>query len=164
MRRGRRQQIKFRRRLIPANEGCPGYQYAPFRIGGYQCWGPTLILDRWANDQFELLTSTHILDWVARALHKPCWQQRQDVGELGIRLADLSQIVEQVYPVDDVHGVAEDDEDDMILATAVAANADYLVTGDKGLVELTVFRGIRIVSPRAFLDMLDSERPNVGEA
>ena len=41
-----------------------------------------------------------------------------------------------------------------MLATAVAANADYLVTGDKYLQRLDEFRGIPIISPRDFLDML----------
>ena len=48
-----------------------------------------------------------------------------------------------------------DPKDDMIVATAVAAKADYLVTGDrKHLLERGTYEGIRIVTPRAFLDLL----------
>ncbi|MEJ7900756.1 MAG: hypothetical protein WKF63_02870 [Thermomicrobiales bacterium] len=40
------------------------------------------------------------------------------------------------------------------MATAVAAKVDYLVTGDKYLLRIGEFRGILIVSPRQFLDLM----------
>ena len=55
----------------------------------------------------------------------------------------------------DVHGVATHPEDDLTLASAVSAHADYLVTGDKKLQGLCSYQGVRIVSPRAFLEMLE---------
>jgi uncharacterized protein len=57
-----------------------------------------------------------------------------------------------------VSGVATHPEDDMILATALSAQADYLVTGDRQLQALGEFRGVRIVSPRQFVMVL--ERPS----
>lgn len=51
-----------------------------------------------------------------------------------------------------------DPKDDVILATAVAAGAGYLVTGDRRhLLSLGAYAGIRIVSPRAFLDLVRSD-------
>jgi putative PIN family toxin of toxin-antitoxin system len=48
-----------------------------------------------------------------------------------------------------------DPKDDMIVATAVAAKADYLVTGERQhLLPKRENQGIRIVSPREFLDQL----------
>jgi len=46
--------------------------------------------------------------------------------------------------------VCRDRSDDAILACAVAARAEFLVTGDDDLLELHTFRGIRIVRPRDF--------------
>lgn len=113
---------------------------------------PQRIVQLWSDDQFDLVASDHILDGVERALLKPYWQRRLDLTQIQDRLTRLRRIVDVVSPTDDVHGVAEDDEDDLVLATAVAAEADYLVTGDKYLLDIEEFRGIRIVSPRAFLD------------
>ena len=49
--------------------------------------------------------------------------------------------------------VTSDPEDDVVLATAVAGRATYLVTGDKRhLLPLGEHRGVRIVTPRVFLD------------
>lgn len=53
-----------------------------------------------------------------------------------------------------VQGVATHQEDDLILATAVSAGADYLVTGDQQLQALGSYRGVTILSTRAFLNVL----------
>lgn len=53
-----------------------------------------------------------------------------------------------------VQGVATHPEDDLILATAVSAQADYLVTGDRQLLALGQYRGVRIVTPRDFAAIL----------
>lgn len=51
--------------------------------------------------------------------------------------------------------VPDDPEDDVVVATAVAARADYLVTGDRRhLLPLGSYQGIRVVTPRQFLDLL----------
>ena len=54
-----------------------------------------------------------------------------------------------------VRAVPDDPKDDPIIATAVAAKADYLVTGDRAhLLPIGQYEGIRIVSPREFFDIL----------
>lgn len=47
--------------------------------------------------------------------------------------------------------MAPDLEDDLVLGTAVAAHADFLVTGDKGLLAIGGYRGVRIVTAEQFL-------------
>jgi len=44
-----------------------------------------------------------------------------------------------------------DPDDDMVLECAVAARAKIIVTGDKALLRLDPFRGVRIVTPAQFL-------------
>ena len=43
-----------------------------------------------------------------------------------------------------------DPDDDMVLATAVAAQADCIVTGDNDLLDLKQYNGIPIMKPAAF--------------
>ncbi len=107
---------------------------------------------------FDITVSEHSIDGVSRALTKPYWRKRLDIQQIECRLPDVRSLVKPVEPVDDVHGVAEDDEDDLVLATAVAANADYLVTVDKYPRRIGEFRGIRIVSPRQFLGLMREPR------
>jgi uncharacterized protein len=47
-----------------------------------------------------------------------------------------------------------DPKDDVIVATAIRAQAEYLVTGDRHLLSLGSYRGIQIVTPRRFLNLL----------
>jgi putative PIN family toxin of toxin-antitoxin system len=66
--------------------------------------------------------------------------------------ADLCEFVEpQPLPA----RICRDKSDDVVLATAVAGKADVIVTGDNDLLVLRQFRGIRILLPRQFLELLD---------
>ena len=48
--------------------------------------------------------------------------------------------------------VCRDPEDDNILAAAVSADCDCIITGDKDLLVLKQYEGVQILSPRHFLD------------
>lgn len=115
---------------------------------------PCLIMQLWRDKQIDLATSEHVLNGVRRALSKPYWQAKDKEFDLSGQLSRFPILAESVTPTDDVHGVGEDEEDDLVLATAVAARADYLVTGDQFLLDLVEFRGIQIVTPREFLEIL----------
>jgi predicted nucleic acid-binding protein len=44
-----------------------------------------------------------------------------------------------------------DPKDDMLLELAVSGDAHLVVTGDADLLEMSVFRGVRILTPAAYL-------------
>jgi putative PIN family toxin of toxin-antitoxin system len=117
---------------------------------------PTDVIDRWKQRDFDVFLSQHIVDRVEDAWGKPYFRSFLDDEEIQRILHEIDSLMAEVEPAEGIHGIAPDDEDDLILATAVAADADYLVTGDKGLLALGEFRGIPIVSPREFLVRLDA--------
>jgi len=51
--------------------------------------------------------------------------------------------------------VGRDVQDDKFLACAHEAKADYIVTGDKDLLTLKEYAGIKIIRPRDFVELLD---------
>jgi uncharacterized protein len=69
-------------------------------------------------------------------------------------IADLITLAEPVIDLPRPHVVPLDRKDDVIVATAVKAQATYLVTGDRHLLALSAYQGIRIVKPRQFLESL----------
>jgi predicted nucleic acid-binding protein len=71
------------------------------------------------------------------------------------RLAQLNEEAEIVTPAELRGGVCRDEDDDVVLAMALAGKADVIVTGDEDLLVLKKFRGIEILSPRQFLELLD---------
>ena len=46
--------------------------------------------------------------------------------------------------------ICRDRDDDQILSCALSAEADYLVSGDKELLEIGCFERLKIISPREF--------------
>jgi putative PIN family toxin of toxin-antitoxin system len=51
--------------------------------------------------------------------------------------------------------VCRDQDDDEVLAVAVAARAEAILTGDKDLLTLKVHAGIPILPPRQWVELLD---------
>ena len=117
------------------------------------------ILDAARAEQFALITSQPILTEVLRTLGRARVQRKYPVGPSEIE--HLRSLLEQdavLIPISrDVHGAASHPEDDLILATAVSGKADYLVTGDRQLLKLGTYEGVKIVSPREFLSLLEEE-------
>jgi predicted nucleic acid-binding protein len=51
-------------------------------------------------------------------------------------------------------GVTRDPKDDPLVACAVEGAADYLVSGDRDLLDLGETENIRMVTPREFVEIL----------
>jgi uncharacterized protein len=57
----------------------------------------------------------------------------------------LARFATVVSDVSEMHGIVRDPDDDKIIAYAVAAGADYLVTRDKDLLALVEYEGIHVL-------------------
>ena len=67
-------------------------------------------------------------------------------------MTELQEHSTIVKSLPEIQAVECDPKDDMTVACAVAANADYTVSRD--LLDLVEYQGIRIVSPEAFIEIL----------
>lgn len=120
---------------------------------------PGQILDAWRADQFELVTSTHILDELTRTFQKPYFKNRL-TSSATANFIDLLKNEAFVTPITvNVHNVATHPEDDLTIATALSAKVDYLVTGDQQLLKKvgTSYRGVILTTPNDFLKTI--QRP-----
>jgi putative PIN family toxin of toxin-antitoxin system len=111
------------------------------------------LLRRWRAGSFTLALSTHIRVELERTLARPYFRARLTTDQVRDFLSLLSSEAQTVPIGATVTGVATHPEDDLVLATALSAGADYLVTGDTKLQALGSYRGVRIVSPRQFVDV-----------
>jgi putative PIN family toxin of toxin-antitoxin system len=84
--------------------------------------------------------------------------------ELSLPLADVEAILtylrlpgEHVIQVDPtgVERVCVDPDDDMFLAAAVEGGAAFVVTGNRGHFPRGPWRGIRIIEPRGFVELIE---------
>jgi uncharacterized protein len=112
------------------------------------------IIDEWKNRAFEVVISEHIFHEVQRALDDHYFRQRLTSTEITEFLTLVRTRAAFVAISVTVDGVATHPEDDLVLATALSAQADYLVTGDRQLLRLGIYAGVRIVRPREFIDIL----------
>ena len=72
-------------------------------------------------------------------------------------MAAIRRMATLVEPGERIHLVEAMDDDNRILECAVAARADYLVTGDRQhLLPLRSVGGIPIITPSAFIELLDA--------
>jgi putative PIN family toxin of toxin-antitoxin system len=118
---------------------------------------PRRILDAWRQRRFTVVMAEGIIAEVSAKLLDPAIGGRLGVtsGDVQAVIALLRTEAEHAQPLDRP-AVTGDPEDDYVLATAAQAHADYLVTGDKGLLRLGSHAGFRIISPRDFYALLPS--------
>lgn len=62
-------------------------------------------------------------------------------------LAELRRLAEVIEPPPLLQPVCRDPDDDKVLALALAAKVEFIVSGDKDLLSLSNFEGISIVAP-----------------
>ena len=117
---------------------------------------PGQILDAWHARKFELVTSTHIIGELSRTFQKPYFQKRLS-SKATANFIDLLQNEAFVTPIIvKVQNVATHPEDDLTIATALSAKADYLVTGDQPLLNKVgnFYQGVTLTTPIDFLKIL----------
>ncbi len=104
----------------------------------------------------ELHTSEFILDEVERLLREKFGWEDDRVARAVAQVRRISASVHE--PAEQVDVIEDDPTDNRILECALAARAEFLVTGDKKhLLPLGSFRSVSIVRLRDFVDMLTEQ-------
>ena len=67
---------------------------------------------------------------------------------------ELHAACEIINPMVKINVITEDPDDNKILECAVAAKPTFIVSGDRHLLDLVEFRGIKILTPTAYLKMV----------
>ena len=116
---------------------------------------PARVADLGFDGRFELVISEHIIEKLTEVLERPYLLEHLSTDSRERILRALDEGMGSVTPDASVRGIAPDLEDDLVLGTAVAAGADFLVFGDKRLLELKEYRGVRIVSAEGFLTEIE---------
>jgi putative PIN family toxin of toxin-antitoxin system len=106
------------------------------------------LLIRARRHDFELILCDGILQEFKRVLKKKFATSPHETSEALIILSEAA--LEILGPIDSITPICRDSDDDLILACARDAVADYVVTGDEDLLVLKNYEGIHIVSTREF--------------
>ncbi|MGH8705166.1 MAG: putative toxin-antitoxin system toxin component, PIN family [Burkholderiales bacterium] len=114
---------------------------------------PAAILNAWSAGAFQLVTSIEQIDEFKRAARYPKLRTVLPRGAVG-RVVNQLRAAEVLLDRLRRAGGSPDPGDDYLLAMAAAAEADYLVTGDRALLSLNRVAETRIVTPRRFAAIL----------
>ena len=111
------------------------------------------------GEAVELFSSPVLLDELAHTLGYPKFAAR--IAGFGANVvalvAQYAALVTLVMPASVPRVVANDADDDHVIAAAVAARAELIVTGDrKHLLPIGSHKGIAIVTAREVIDRLDA--------
>jgi uncharacterized protein len=106
------------------------------------------LLIRARRRDFDLILCDGILQEFKRILKKKFAASPDETSEAFIILSAAAQDI--LGQTGSIAPICRDSDDDLILACARDAVADYVVTGDKDLLVLKNYEGIRILNPRAF--------------
>ena len=117
---------------------------------------PGRILKRFLQeDTFEIVLSLAIVEETARAFRYPKVRKYIRAGvDPDLWFEDVILLAQFVAADDELEGVSVDAEDDKYFAAALEGRATMIVTGDPDLLVVKEYRGIRVVTPRVFLDLL----------
>ena len=116
---------------------------------------PLEALDR-AMGQFQIALCQPILTEIHSVLHGKFHWREAAIDET---LAEYALETSMIHVTGALRGICRDPNDDMVLECAVKAGADLIVTGDKDLLAVGNYEGIRILTPREFLQLLESSVP-----
>ncbi len=105
---------------------------------------PRQLLRKGIENKFSLVTSDLILKELASVLRRPRFKTTEDeIQRIDLALIQSAEVVDVKSSF---RVVKRDPKDDLVVNTAYDGKADAIVTGDRDLLELESFRGVRIIS------------------
>ena len=107
----------------------------------------------------QLYSSPVLLEELTDVIGRPTFSQRLTAVGKTVRevLADYIEIVDLVEPTE-IPQVVRDPDDDHVLACALTAKADLIVSGDKDLLDLNSFQNIPILAPVDALRTIEAQK------
>lgn len=126
-------------------------------VASAMLWGgtPRLLLQAGREHRVELFTSAPLLAELTdilgrRKFHGKIAGSGLTVDQLVDRYAALAALVRP----SDTPRIAPDPDDDVVIGTALAAKAEMIVTGDKPLLSISQYLGVRILSVSEMLQIV----------
>jgi len=105
------------------------------------------------NNEFTLEISSEMFSEFVNVVSRKKFEKYVTDVDVKLFLADLSRIGEFVQVKSRFKVISADPDDDIILRVAYDGKADYIVSGDRHLLALKEFKGIRILTVDEMLNI-----------
>jgi uncharacterized protein len=101
------------------------------------------------EEEDSLLISTAIIDEVLLVLSSKFGRDREGLSHAAVTLSELAELVNPTRRIK----ILKDEPDNRILECAIYGEADLLVTGDKRILQLQEYKGVKIITLRKYLEL-----------
>lgn len=108
--------------------------------------------------QIQLILSKSILKEFSEVANDPRIRKYADQDEMIAFLRIIDRVSKITRVKSSFKVIKEDPDDDLVLRTAFDGKADYIVSGDRHLLSLGAFRGIKILTVDEMLTLLKEEK------
>jgi putative PIN family toxin of toxin-antitoxin system len=121
-------------------------------------WGHGAVLSRllalWRGRRFRVVTSPQMIAELRAVAARPKMQGHVLPAEVDALIGELTQEAIVVAGTLELPGATRDLKDDKVIACAVEGDADYLVTLDPDMLSQAVYKGIHIIGPVEFVQVM----------
>ena len=108
------------------------------------------------SGKFTLISSLPLVEELFRVLKNFRIPLKTEKIELLENIIFEKSII--VVPTEKVDIIKDDPDDNKFIEAALEGKADYIVSQDKHLLDVKVFRDVKIATPKEFLEMLNLEK------
>ena len=96
-----------------------------------------------------LVISKDIINEVLSVLSSKFSRDKEGLSHVAVTLSELAELVKPAKRVK----IFKDEPDNRILECAIYGEADLLVTGDKKILQLREYKGVKIISLKGYLEL-----------
>lgn len=125
--------------------------------GTISAGAPSQIINHWRNQDFILVISPQLIAEYEEVLNRP-----KIMKYTGLSSNETTRYIQEVkdraYTTSgtlELNILTNDPDDNMVLACAEEGTATHLVTGNRKDFPFTQYKGIKILTPREFLTVLE---------
>ena len=111
------------------------------------------LINCWGKEKFKLIISLEIISELIKILKDFKIQLPEGIIKEWIDLIIRNSII--VKPEEKFEIVKDDPKDNIFIEAAFAEKSDFIISQDKHLLKLKEFRGIKIITPDAFLKIIE---------
>ncbi|MBS3099286.1 putative toxin-antitoxin system toxin component, PIN family [Candidatus Pacearchaeota archaeon] len=114
------------------------------------------VISLWRNRKIDLISSVPIIEELVSNLKGfKIKMDEETVQEWENMILENAVLVE---PEEKIDIVKDDSDDNKFIEAAVTGKASYIVTQDNHLLKIKEFRGIKILTPKEFLNEINKQK------
>jgi putative PIN family toxin of toxin-antitoxin system len=114
---------------------------------------PRKVVNRARDGIDELYITKEILEQIFEVMNRPKFNADKEGIEYYIK--SIEEIANELLITIKIQAGSRDIDDNIILECGMAGNVDYIITGDDDLLVLKEFNGIKIVTPKEYLEIIE---------